>query len=157
MFDILKFFTLNLFRWRHLANSSDRLFNILSQSDLTNDSFSSRQRLHLEPPAAREGTRLIMEHLMVNFSLALFEFQCIFGDLCFSGIPNVVQRFLVVCKTFLKCAHCHTNIFLRLSNVSRSNFSFINNAFCQAFSIKRAFISCMAITVFVSRWFVPFL
>ncbi len=74
-FDILKFFALNLFRWRHLANSSDRLFNVLSQSDLTNDSFSSRQRLHLEPPAAREGTRLIMDHLMVNFRLLCLSFH----------------------------------------------------------------------------------
>ncbi len=48
-----------MFRWRHLANSSDRLFNVLSQSDFNKDSFSSRQRLHLEQPAGREGTHMI--------------------------------------------------------------------------------------------------
>ncbi len=140
-----------------MANSSDRLFNVLSQSDLTNDSFSSRQRLHLEPPAAREGTRLIMDHLMVNFRLLCLSFHAYLESSVSVEYRTLFKDFLWFAKRSLNVPAVIPIYSFRLSNVSRSNLSFINNAFCQAFSIKRTFISCTAITVFVSRWFVPFL
>ena len=47
----LKLRALNEFRWRHLENSSDRLFNVLVLSDFIKQIFSFRQRLQDLAPA----------------------------------------------------------------------------------------------------------
>ncbi len=39
-------------------------------------------------------------------------------------------------KTSFKCTRCHSNIFLRLSNVSRSNFSFETMLFVKHFPLR---------------------
>ena len=62
----LNFCALNFFLWRHFVKSSDLLFNVLSLFDFRIKIFSSKHKSHDLPPAVYAGTRLIIDHLMLN-------------------------------------------------------------------------------------------
>ena len=76
----LKFCALNFFLWRHFVKSSDLLFNVLSLFDFRIKIFSSKHRSHDLPPAVYAGTRLIIDHLMLNDLPFSLKFQAYFDS-----------------------------------------------------------------------------
>ena len=110
--------------------SSDLLFNVLSTFDFKVKIFSSKHRSHDLSPAVYAGTRLIIDHLMLNDLPFSFKFH-----LCFLRVLCIRQRFFVVVIPLFKWACRDTDVNLRFLSVCRCNFCFVNNASSQASSM----------------------
>ena len=76
--------------------SSDLLFNVLSLFDFRIKIFSSKHRSHDLPPAVYAGTRLIIDHLMLNDLPFSLKFQAYFDS-------SVLSRTLRSSKIFCGC------------------------------------------------------